>query len=136
MPTLEFPKIIVKIDNWCRFSFCCTHMWITLLIQKIRLYVFLLLLSSEYWVSQSVSMWFKCLDYESRRLTYYCFVFGFIFEISNISRTDRHRGSYVARVHDSLLRRVLRGEKYLKLYSYHYLINGFAVLVTPQQVSC
>ncbi|XP_022845874.1 subtilisin-like protease SBT2.2 [Olea europaea var. sylvestris] len=52
---------------------------------------------------------------------------------SNISRTDRHRGSYVARVHDSLLRRVLRGEKYLKLYSYHYLINGFAVLVTPQQ---
>lgn len=52
---------------------------------------------------------------------------------SNISRTDRHNGSHVARVHDSLLRRVLRGEKYLKLYSYHYLINGFAVLVTPQQ---
>ncbi|KAG4915295.1 hypothetical protein JHK87_052852 [Glycine soja] len=24
-------------------------------------------------------------------------------------------------------------EKYLKLYSYHYLINGFAVLVTQQQ---
>ncbi|KAJ9183381.1 hypothetical protein P3X46_007243 [Hevea brasiliensis] len=41
--------------------------------------------------------------------------------------------SYITRVHDSLLRRVLRGEKYLKLYSYHYLINGFAVLVTSQQ---
>ncbi|KAK4348101.1 hypothetical protein RND71_034440 [Anisodus tanguticus] len=32
-----------------------------------------------------------------------------------------------------LLRRVLRGEKYLKVYNYHYLINGFAVLVTLQQ---
>ncbi|XP_059667370.1 subtilisin-like protease SBT2.2 [Cornus florida] len=52
----------------------------------------------------------------------------------NISRKDRRYGSYVSRVHDSLLRRVLRGERYLKLYSYHYLINGFAVLVTPQQV--
>ncbi|CAK9167442.1 unnamed protein product [Ilex paraguariensis] len=52
---------------------------------------------------------------------------------SNISRSDSRNGSYVARIHDSLLRRVLRGEKYLKLYSYHYLINGFAVLVAPQQ---
>ncbi|XP_008225702.1 PREDICTED: subtilisin-like protease SBT2.2 [Prunus mume] len=52
----------------------------------------------------------------------------------NISRTDKRYSSYIARVHDSLLRRVLRGEKYLKLYSYHYLINGFAVLVTPDQV--
>jgi hypothetical protein len=43
-------------------------------------------------------------------------------------------GSHIARVHDSLLRRALRGEQYLKLYSYHYLVNGFAVLVTPQQV--
>ncbi|KAJ8758783.1 hypothetical protein K2173_000504 [Erythroxylum novogranatense] len=51
----------------------------------------------------------------------------------NNSRSSGNSGSYVARVHDSLLRRVLRGEKYLKLYSYHYLINGFAVLVTPQQ---
>uniref|UniRef100_A0A5B7BDU8 Putative subtilisin-like protease SBT3.5 n=1 Tax=Davidia involucrata TaxID=16924 RepID=A0A5B7BDU8_DAVIN len=51
----------------------------------------------------------------------------------NISRNGRHYSSHIARVHDSLLRRVLRGEKYLKLYSYHNLINGFAVLVTPQQ---
>nr|DAD43675.1 TPA_asm: hypothetical protein HUJ06_001905 [Nelumbo nucifera] len=51
----------------------------------------------------------------------------------NISRSDHRYGSYLTRVHDSLLRRVLRGENYLKLYSYHYLINGFAVLVTPQQ---
>ncbi|XP_060216978.1 subtilisin-like protease SBT2.2 isoform X2 [Lycium barbarum] len=46
---------------------------------------------------------------------------------------DLMNGSYVSQLHDSLLRRVLRGEKYLKVYSYHYLINGFAVLVTPQQ---
>ncbi|PIN17745.1 Tripeptidyl-peptidase II [Handroanthus impetiginosus] len=52
---------------------------------------------------------------------------------SNISRTDRHHRSYIDRAHDSLLKRTLRGEKYLKLYSYRYLINGFAVLVTPQQ---
>ncbi|KAK6150181.1 hypothetical protein DH2020_017706 [Rehmannia glutinosa] len=52
---------------------------------------------------------------------------------SNVSRTDRSHGSYIDRVHNSLLKRILRGEKYLKLYSYHYLINGFAVLVTPQQ---
>ncbi|GLU17478.1 hypothetical protein SLE2022_338440 [Rubroshorea leprosula] len=51
----------------------------------------------------------------------------------NVSKTDRRSSSYISRVHDSLLRRVLRGEKYLKLYSYHYLINGFAVLVTPEQ---
>lgn len=56
-------------------------------------------------------------------------------EIRNISRTDRRHGPYIDRVHDSLLRRILRGEKYLKLYSYRYLINGFAVLVTPPQVS-
>ncbi|KAI6706070.1 hypothetical protein NL676_009032 [Syzygium grande] len=51
----------------------------------------------------------------------------------NASRSGGSSGSYIARVHDSLLRKVLKGEKYLKLYSYHYLINGFAVLVTPQQ---
>ncbi|XP_052203347.1 subtilisin-like protease SBT2.3 [Diospyros lotus] len=51
----------------------------------------------------------------------------------NSSRRTWHHGSRVARVHDSLLRKVLRGERYLKLYSYHYLINGFAVLVTPLQ---
>ncbi|XP_043699218.1 subtilisin-like protease SBT2.2 [Telopea speciosissima] len=51
----------------------------------------------------------------------------------NISRSDRIYASYLNHVHDSLLRKVLRGENYLKLYSYHYLINGFAVLVTPQQ---
>ncbi|KAI9197999.1 hypothetical protein LWI28_008337 [Acer negundo] len=51
----------------------------------------------------------------------------------NASRHHSRPGSYIARVHDSLLKRVLKGEKYLKLYSYHYLINGFSVLVTPQQ---
>ncbi|RDY04507.1 Subtilisin-like protease SBT2.2, partial [Mucuna pruriens] len=51
----------------------------------------------------------------------------------NVTKTDKRYGSYVARVHDSLLKKVLKGEKYLKLYSYHYLINGFAVLVTQQQ---
>ncbi|XP_042491951.1 subtilisin-like protease SBT2.2 [Macadamia integrifolia] len=51
----------------------------------------------------------------------------------NISRSDRIYASYLNHVHDSLLKKVLRGENYLKLYSYHYLINGFAVLVTPQQ---
>lgn len=51
----------------------------------------------------------------------------------NISRSDKRYGSYIARVHDSLLKKTLRGENYLKLYSYHYLINGFAVFVTPQQ---
>ncbi|PIA39782.1 hypothetical protein AQUCO_02600327v1 [Aquilegia coerulea] len=51
----------------------------------------------------------------------------------NISRSDRRYSSYLNKVHDSLLRKVLKGENYLKLYSYHYLINGFAVLVTSQQ---
>lgn len=51
----------------------------------------------------------------------------------NISRSDRRYSTYVNRVHNSLLRKVLKGETYLKLYSYHYLINGFAVLVTPVQ---
>ncbi|KAJ8545252.1 hypothetical protein K7X08_017835 [Anisodus acutangulus] len=52
---------------------------------------------------------------------------------SNASHKHAHNASSISRMHDSLLRKVLRGEKYLKLYSYHYLINGFAVLVTPQQ---
>nr|XP_009765943.1 PREDICTED: subtilisin-like protease isoform X2 [Nicotiana sylvestris] len=52
---------------------------------------------------------------------------------SNVSHIDRMNGSYVSQMHDSLLRRALRGEKYLKVCSYHYLINGFAVLVTPLQ---
>ncbi|KAI3926520.1 hypothetical protein MKW92_042342 [Papaver armeniacum] len=51
----------------------------------------------------------------------------------NYSRSDRRYAAHVSRVHDSLLKKVLRGENYLKLYSYHYLINGFAVLVTPEQ---
>ncbi|XVE89408.1 hypothetical protein DITRI_Ditri19aG0199300 [Diplodiscus trichospermus] len=51
----------------------------------------------------------------------------------NTSRSHQTSSSYISRVHDSLLRRALKGEKYLKLYSYHYLINGFAVLVTPEQ---
>ncbi|KAK1280250.1 Subtilisin-like protease [Acorus gramineus] len=51
----------------------------------------------------------------------------------NVSTSNRSYGSYVVRYHDSLLKKVLKGESYLKLYSYNYLINGFAVLVTPQQ---
>jgi hypothetical protein len=62
------------------------------------------------------------------------FVVLFVFRYGNISKTDKRFSSYVTRVHDSLLKKVLKGEKYLKLYSYHYLINGFAVLVTQQQV--
>jgi len=58
----------------------------------------------------------------------------FDFRYGNITKTDKRFSSYVTRVHDSLLKKVLKGEKYLKLYSYHYLINGFAVLVTQQQV--
>nr|XP_016444836.1 PREDICTED: subtilisin-like protease SBT2.3 [Nicotiana tabacum] len=52
---------------------------------------------------------------------------------SNISHKHGHHASSISRMHDSLLRKIFRGEKYLKLHSYHYLINGFAVLVTPQQ---
>uniref|UniRef100_A0A1D1Z5J1 Subtilisin-like protease n=1 Tax=Anthurium amnicola TaxID=1678845 RepID=A0A1D1Z5J1_9ARAE len=51
----------------------------------------------------------------------------------NVSRTDRSYVKYLVRLQNSLLRRALRGENYLKLYSYHYVINGFAVLVTAQQ---
>ncbi|ESW31604.1 hypothetical protein PHAVU_002G251800 [Phaseolus vulgaris] len=51
----------------------------------------------------------------------------------NVTKEDKGYGSYFARVHDSLLNKVFKGEKYLKLYSYHFLINGFAVLVTQQQ---
>lgn len=51
----------------------------------------------------------------------------------NSSRAGTSYSSYLDRVHNSLLKRALRGENYLKLYSYHYLINGFAVLITPQQ---
>ncbi|GAB2280945.1 hypothetical protein Dimus_015562 [Dionaea muscipula] len=51
----------------------------------------------------------------------------------NVSRLDVGYSTSISQLHDSLLRRVLKGEKYLKLYSYHYLINGFAVLVTTQQ---
>ncbi|KAL3654623.1 hypothetical protein CASFOL_001608 [Castilleja foliolosa] len=52
---------------------------------------------------------------------------------SNKSSTYTPQRSYIDRVHNSLLKRALKGGKYLKLYSYHYLINGFAVLVTQQQ---
>ncbi|ERM99272.1 hypothetical protein AMTRI_Chr02g254020 [Amborella trichopoda] len=51
----------------------------------------------------------------------------------NGSISDQHYGSYLVRLQDSLLKRVLKGENYLKLYSYHYLINGFAVLLTQPQ---
>ncbi|KAL8108567.1 subtilisin-like protease SBT2.3 [Apium graveolens] len=52
---------------------------------------------------------------------------------SNVSRKGWYNGHNISRYHDSILRKVLKGENYLKLYSYHYLINGFAVLVTPPQ---
>ncbi|MBA0627642.1 hypothetical protein Godav_022453 [Gossypium davidsonii] len=51
----------------------------------------------------------------------------------NDSRSHQRSSSYISRVHDSLLKKALKGEKYMKLYSYHYLINGFSVLITPQQ---
>lgn len=63
-----------------------------------------------------------------------CCCCSFFARYGNITKTDKRFSSYVTRVHDSLLKKVLKGEKYLKLYSYHYLINGFAVLVTQQQV--
>ncbi|ESQ39518.1 hypothetical protein EUTSA_v10000774mg [Eutrema salsugineum] len=54
----------------------------------------------------------------------------------NISR-KRHgksrRPPSIAQTHDSFLRKTLKGEKYIKLYSYNYLINGFAVFVSSQQ---
>ncbi|EPS61165.1 hypothetical protein M569_13635, partial [Genlisea aurea] len=52
----------------------------------------------------------------------------------NLSRTTGgYQGSFVDRIHDSLLKKVLKGEEYLKLYSYRYLLDGFSVLVTPNQ---
>ncbi|KAE8710984.1 hypothetical protein F3Y22_tig00110317pilonHSYRG00047 [Hibiscus syriacus] len=53
----------------------------------------------------------------------------------NNSRSHPSSVSYISRVHDSLLWRALRGEKYLKLYSYQYLVNGFAVFITPEQAN-
>ncbi|CAN6975120.1 unnamed protein product [Brassica rapa subsp. trilocularis] len=54
---------------------------------------------------------------------------------STSSQTYRtsNRSAYLIRVHDSLLRKVLRKENYIKLYSYHYLINGFSAVITQQQ---
>ncbi|XP_013600894.1 PREDICTED: subtilisin-like protease SBT2.5 [Brassica oleracea var. oleracea] len=49
------------------------------------------------------------------------------------SRYWRSRRSAISQAHDSLLRGALKGEKYIKLYSFHYLINGFAVFVSSQQ---
>lgn len=42
--------------------------------------------------------------------------------------------SYLVRVQDSLLKRTLERGTYKKLDSYHYLINGFFVLINPPQV--
>uniref|UniRef100_A0A1J3HXM5 Subtilisin-like protease n=1 Tax=Noccaea caerulescens TaxID=107243 RepID=A0A1J3HXM5_NOCCA len=44
-----------------------------------------------------------------------------------------NRNASIIRVHDSLLRKVLRKENYIKLYSYHYLINGFSAVITQKQ---
>ncbi|XP_073004859.1 subtilisin-like protease SBT2.3 [Typha latifolia] len=51
----------------------------------------------------------------------------------NVPKPYANYSSYLIRLQNSLLRRALKGEHYLKLYSYHYLINGFAVLITTQQ---
>ncbi|EOA14555.1 hypothetical protein CARUB_v10027793mg [Capsella rubella] len=48
-------------------------------------------------------------------------------------RHGRSKIPSVAQSHDSFLRKTLKGEKYIKLYSYHYLINGFALFVSSQQ---
>ncbi|KAL5164729.1 Cyanogenic beta-glucosidase [Glycine soja] len=45
----------------------------------------------------------------------------------NITKTDKRYDSYISRVRDSLLKKVLNGEKYLKLYSYHYLIKFYSL---------
>ncbi|XP_039140623.1 subtilisin-like protease SBT2.3 isoform X2 [Dioscorea cayenensis subsp. rotundata] len=47
--------------------------------------------------------------------------------------TDKSYSSHLIHLQDSLLRKALKGQNYLKLYSYHYLVNGFAVLITPTQ---
>ncbi|CAA7014253.1 unnamed protein product [Microthlaspi erraticum] len=54
---------------------------------------------------------------------------------STSSQTYRtlNRNASIIRVHDSLLRSVLRQENYIKLYSYHYLINGFSAVITQKQ---
>ncbi|XP_062206995.1 subtilisin-like protease SBT2.3 [Phragmites australis] len=51
----------------------------------------------------------------------------------NGSPKPMNYGSYLVRLQNSLLKRTLRGEHYIKLYSYRYLINGFAIVITPQQ---
>ncbi|XP_010441875.1 PREDICTED: subtilisin-like protease SBT2.3 [Camelina sativa] len=48
-------------------------------------------------------------------------------------RHGRSKIPSVAQSHDSFLRKTLKGETYIKLYSYHYLINGFALFVNSQQ---
>ncbi|VVB07924.1 unnamed protein product [Arabis nemorensis] len=57
--------------------------------------------------------------------------------VMNISRKRHGRSKSktpsLAQTHDSFLRKTLKGEKYIKLYSYHFLINGFAVFVSSQQ---
>ncbi|XP_065022022.1 subtilisin-like protease SBT2.3 [Musa acuminata AAA Group] len=59
--------------------------------------------------------------------------FNILNKTRNYSRTNTNYSSYLIRLQNSLLRRAFRGERYLKLYSYHYLINGFSVLITSQQ---
>ncbi|CAN8325406.1 unnamed protein product [Cochlearia groenlandica] len=58
-----------------------------------------------------------------------------ILQPRNMSKSNywRSRRSSITQAHDSLLRKAFKGEKYIKLYSFHYLINGFAVFVTSQQ---
>ncbi|CAN6455307.1 unnamed protein product [Victoria cruziana] len=51
----------------------------------------------------------------------------------NFSRSAARYGSYQIQIHDSLLRRTFNGEVYQRLYSYHYLINGFAIILSRQQ---
>lgn len=42
--------------------------------------------------------------------------------------------AYLEGTHDSLLSTLLAGEDYVKLYSYVYTVNGFAALLTNDQV--
>ncbi|CAN8290600.1 unnamed protein product [Cochlearia groenlandica] len=51
---------------------------------------------------------------------------------SQIYRT-LNRSASIVRFHDFLLRKVLKKENYNKLYSYHYLINGFSAVLTREQ---
>ncbi|CAN8267578.1 unnamed protein product [Cochlearia groenlandica] len=52
---------------------------------------------------------------------------------SKKSHGKSKRPQSISQTHDSFLRKTLKGGKYIKLYSYNYLINGFAIFLSSQQ---